>query len=178
LQLSVLGILAGTAGPLLVQYLTYQVPEHAMTVRHLALAWPWLAFAPVIVLASIPHGGIRSGVLAILVAALMGLAVPWSGHGSEAPQRQGAFVFDNVRRGNVLSQVARLADDAWVVAADTDVLATNIDLWEEGVERFGSVLWVAHSSKPSNVRKLKAALSAQFRLSPSGDDAWLVEKKD
>jgi hypothetical protein len=147
--LSVLAVLAFDAGALVFLYLSFRSPEHAMRARYLAMVWPFMAFAPVLVTRrwdAWPALAL-AGLLLLPASASDAFArstAPPDGRAAIAGARR--VVTDNLARGILPVFLVMVPDDASVYASSQDRLIESDD-WMTDLSAGGVVISKAHNER-------------------------------
>lgn len=146
---SVVFVLAFNAGALVLLYLTFRSPEHAMRARYLAMVWPFMAFIPVLLTHRWgPWPALALAALLLLpvsaTSAFRARATPSDGRAAMAGA--GRVVADNLARGVLPVFLVMVPDDAEVYAASQDKLIESDD-WMVGLAAGDVVISKAHNER-------------------------------
>jgi len=147
--LSVLAILAFNAGALVFLYLTFRSPEHAMRARYLAMVWPFMAFAPVLLTRRWDAWPALALAALLLLPASAGDAfprrtAPSDGRAAIAGARR--VVTDNLARGILPVFLLMVSDDAQIYASSQDTLIETDD-WMKDRSVGDVVISKAHNER-------------------------------
>ena len=126
-------------------YVSAVSPGHAMSPRHLAMVWPFLAFLPILAVRLFREARVTLAILLCGVQLMSGsMSVLWFvSRWSGAPdpgrflRRAPAIIVDNPTRGVLPRIVWHVADDRPLLVAKQQFLLANQDLWLSRMNRGG-----------------------------------------
>lgn len=122
-------------------YLSLISPLNAMTPKHMSAIWPFLAFAPVILLRFLPQRSEPTAqwVLAGIIC-LSGVASVYFGYvqkQADAPmivEANAYLLIDNVHEGILPQAIVHIPDETLVYAADQAYLIEHLNSWASEME--------------------------------------------
>jgi hypothetical protein len=164
--LAVLFLAVWTAGAVVLLYLSFLSPVHAMSARYLAASWPLLAFVPVIILRVVSRGvtvlTLAYGLIVLLPADVevirqAGAQRPFGA--LFGPEKR--VVMDNLARGILPRAVDLLADQTQVYAAWQEDLLRTPDAWLRAL-RPGDVVISAAPYQPYHVHDLLERVRTRY----------------
>lgn len=159
------------AGFIFTMYLAYRSPAHAMAPRYLAMAWPLVAFLPVLVARVLPRAGVWLVLayvgLVFLVPGLAGLAAPRRQRPEAAIGRARRVVTDNLARGVLPRVFIHMPDRAELFAASQKELLAHPEKWLGSLEEGDLVVsCVSYESTREGREALLALIESRHEVRP------------
>ncbi|UCE66072.1 MAG: glycosyltransferase family 39 protein [Candidatus Zixiibacteriota bacterium] len=170
-----------TAGIIILSYIFFLSPAHAMGPKYLSVAWPFFAFVPVLLIRIFGRFKTSLMVILILTQIFFGSLDMFYMNYPDNKRPEPVFwlkdseilLVDNVARGVLPGIVWHVPDDKLIFAADQGYLLENIDEWKSGLMENGLYLSILlYGNTLRRQREIQDIIKQNFEVVSSSGGFW------
>lgn len=170
-----------TSGIIVLSYMFFLSPAHALGPKYLSIAWPFFAFVPVLIIRL--FGRFKTSLTMILIVSQLffgGLDMFYMNFpDNKRPEpvswlkESDSILIDNVARGVLPGIVWHVPDDMPIFAADQSYLLENSDVWKSRMTENGLYLSILlYENTSQKQRKILDIIKQNYEVVTSSGGFW------